>query len=330
MSRLSDATRRLLGRELVIKKATGEVIPADFADRLREPATGEAEALAALVKSDASDEEIDAVAGALRLLDSAGVDFDVAKDGGGIPPSSKPTTPEPIADDDIPPWFLVEIERERHKDPSLRNVSDEELMRRLIAANPEWADDGAPDARDSWDAWSRRMKLKKEKPRTPEERERIAKEARDFNEAVQRNLRKAERERAEREQRANETLDEKVRRLDAVTKSIEILDDKRALERIDEAAARLRKAYPSLSKPQAVAKAMENDPELYKSYARDHARKQGWLDDDPQTVKKAEDAYAILEEAAKPYRQADPSLTREQAIAKALENDSSLYTRTAP
>lgn len=105
--------------------------------------------------------------------------------------------------------------------------------------------------------------------------------------------------------------------------------DSRAERDIEAAAERLRKASGyTLGKAEAVAKALEQNPELYASYHRDLMRRQGVLDDRPSAIAKAEKAASRLEQAGERVRRAHPELTREQAVAKALEDDPSLYEAT--
>lgn len=171
------------------------------------------------------------------------------------------------------------------------------------------------------------LKLLEPETRTPEERRQLAEDAARANERIQKHYTRIEKERVEKERRANRTVEETLAEFDTVMKSIEILEDKRALERIDEAAARLRKSDPSLGKSQAVVKAMENDPSLYAAYTRHQGRQQGWLDDSPETIRKEQSAYGEIETAAAAIKKAHPEMTEAQATEAALRNDPTLYTR---
>jgi hypothetical protein len=98
-------------------------------------------------------------------------------------------------------------------------------------------------------------------------------------------------------------------------------NDRHAERDLDIAAAAIRRREPSLSKEQAVAKALENDPALYASMRRQHLQKAGYpIDEAPELDPRLERAAAAL-------RKADGSLSEEQAVAKALENDPTLYDR---
>jgi hypothetical protein len=87
----------------------------------------------------------------------------------------------------------------------------------------------------------------------------------------------------------------------------------------------LRRANPSLSNAQAVSKALKDEPDLYAGIRRHELRKAGLLADSPGAIEKQDASLAPLQAAASRIRAADPSLTREQAVAKALDDDPSLY-----
>ena len=106
-------------------------------------------------------------------------------------------------------------------------------------------------------------------------------------------------------------------------KSIEIENDSRALERLEKSAERIRKATPKFTKEQAFVRAVETNPDDALAYSRHQAR--GWGYDPAEYVRKAEDAAAVLDRAARPYMESDPRLTKEQAIVKALKTNPDLY-----
>lgn len=169
-----------------------------IANVLDVPAANELDILAAVEKA-GGDDEVRNVASAVARSWEA-LPSEIRKSLGRLllTKESKPQPGTPLDErGPIPPWFVVEIENERRKNPQLQNVDDDTIMRRLLVEHPEWIDDGHPLARDSWDAYA--AQVKKEKPRTPEEQERIAKEAREINERVKKNLDRAEFERKYRE-----------------------------------------------------------------------------------------------------------------------------------
>jgi len=94
---------------------------------------------------------------------------------------------------------------------------------------------------------------------------------------------------------------------------------RKAESAIDVAAAQVRKVHPELTKEQAIAKALENDPSLYTGYHREELQKSGYIDDS------LSEKTSRLEKAGQRLQKADPSLTKEQAVAKALSDDPSLY-----
>jgi hypothetical protein len=156
--------------------------------------------------------------------------------------------------------------------------------------------------------------------KSAEERERVADRARRTNERIQRCATRAELEKAEEDRcegmSAGERADEALR----ILKDVEVLSDRQADKLIDDAAKRIRKRDPSLTEAQAFVKALDEDPTLYEASRRHQLRAQGALTDEDTS-----DADAKLDAAAAELRKADPALTEPQAIAKALENDPSLY-----
>lgn len=159
--------------------------------------------------------------------------------------------------------------------------------------------------------------------KSAEERARIAEDARKFNADVQRRIRKAQEEKAKPRRSAAESLEE----VKKIVNNIQRIEDSHALERLEKSGEQIRKQNPKLTKEQAFLAAMQENPEDVAGYMRHHAR--GWGYDGAESVRKSEDAKAVLDRAARPFMDADPSLTREQAIVKALEADPSLYERTA-
>ena len=90
--------------------------------------------------------------------------------------------------------------------------------------------------------------------------------------------------------------------------------------------ASLRREHPNMTREQAVAKALDDDPSLYTSLRRVALRKQG-VDVDPIGY----EPPALdrgLEVAAAEIRKANPELTEAQSVAKALEDNPALYERS--
>lgn len=243
-------------RALIVDKGDdGEVIPADLADRLREPVEGEAQLLAEMAKTGASEDDLDALAGAIRLLDSAGANVSTT---------------------------IAKAETETPK----------------LTLN------------------------------SPEERRRLAEEARRTNERIQRFAKEARVKKAAEQAAPKRTAADALASVERIEKQIQIRDDSHSLERLEKSAENIRRADPSLSKSQAMVRAMHLAPEEYSAYARHQARQAGWLNDGPDEIRKADEIESVLDRAAQPYLDADSTLTKQQAVAKALHADKSLYERT--
>jgi len=117
-----------------------------------------------------------------------------------------------------------------------------------------------------------------------------------------------------------------LRDVERFAKETERYHDERAEQRIEAAAERVRKASGyRLSKAQAAAKALEDDPELYASYHRHQLRKSGALDDHPNGLEKADGMQTALDRAADAVLAREPNLTHAQAVTKALEENPRLY-----
>jgi hypothetical protein len=98
-----------------------------------------------------------------------------------------------------------------------------------------------------------------------------------------------------------------------------------ALDSVEQMATRLQDREPSLSDPEAVRKALETPEgrQTYRNYVRhDHVSSA----DARESVRKQQEALSRAESAAAEIRKAEPSLTREQAMMKALERDPGLYS----
>lgn len=91
------------------------------------------------------------------------------------------------------------------------------------------------------------------------------------------------------------------------------------------AAAALRSADPTLSEEQASARALEQDPSLYMPYDRYN---EGGPRPRPEALTRSVAVTPnsrALDRAAAALRAADPKLSPEQAVARALEQDPTLY-----
>lgn len=245
-------------RNLIVRKESGEVIAADLADRLREPVDGEAELVAALAKTGADEDELDALAGAVRLLDSVGADV-----------TTSTSTSTSIAKAETPKLTL----------------------------------------------------------NSPEERRRLAEEARRTNERIQRFAKEAQVKKAELAKPKRSAAESLVEVM-AIEKSIQVRDDAHAMERLEKSAGHIRRTNPNLSKADAMVKALNDSPEEYAAHVRHQSRQAGFLDDGPDTIRKAAAVESELDRAAQPFLKADPSLSRAQAVVKALHADPTLFERT--
>jgi hypothetical protein len=97
---------------------------------------------------------------------------------------------------------------------------------------------------------------------------------------------------------------------------------------LDAAAAVIRKSDPSLSEAQAITKAYEIEPHLYTRLREAQAEVASYnvVDKGAETRQLLrDDAHEKLERAAVAIRKAEPSLTREQAYVRALEQNTDLY-----
>jgi hypothetical protein len=119
---------------------------------------------------------------------------------------------------------------------------------------------------------------------------------------------------------------------DEVLKGIEIATDATAARRLDEAAIRIAKANPDLTKEKAYALAVEQNANDYEGYRRHTLRERGQLNDSPPTLRerreemrKAREGIGSLDDVARRLRESDPSLSEAQSIAKALDLHPELY-----
>jgi len=192
----------------------------------------------------------------------------------------KPAPTTAIKDDDIPPWFATEIERQREKHyPGLENTSDDEIMRALIGEHPEWGDDRGRARTDNPQSVEEILKKSRDSTRRLEgitrdlERSYDRKAGGMLEDAAAR-IRKQEPNlsAAQAYKRALENDPElyAAYRRDEMRKSGFLadsgldLENENAMEdKLDEVAARVLKDEPGLTRAQAIAKAMKDDPSLF-------------------------------------------------------------------
>lgn len=114
------------------------------------------------------------------------------------------------------------------------------------------------------------------------------------------------------------TISETIAELNAFTKRDRIANDGRALDDLERRAEQIRKNERELTKQQAFAKAIREDPELYERHRRHEIRKSG-VDVDVDLVPAQPLAHdAAIRARASEISKADESLTPQQAYARAL------------
>lgn len=118
-------------------------------------------------------------------------------------------------------------------------------------------------------------------------------------------------------------------RLAARVDEIAIRRGRIAERQLDERAAAIAK-NAGITHAQAVARVLDEHPELYERAraGQDALAKIAALAEQPQghaDMSRREAAESAIEKAADELRRANPSLTEQQAIAKALEADPELY-----
>jgi hypothetical protein len=286
--------QRFKFRDFISKADTEWEIDGYVAKILSEPAQDEDAVVARVRKAGATDEETLRAAMANRALAAIvaawdgnvpaevvkAIDGKLAKSTEAQRSVEKPAPTTAIKDDDIPPWFLTEIERQREKHyPGLENTSDDEIMRALIGEHPEWGDD--------------RGVVRPENPQSVDE---ILKKHRDSTRRLEGVTRDLERS---YDRKAGAMLDDAAKRIrkqepnltaaqaftkalqndpslydayrrDELRKSGYLQDSGRDIEaaqamedKLDEIAARVLKDEPGLTRAQAIAKAYADYPRLF-------------------------------------------------------------------
>jgi len=286
--------QRFKFRDFISKADTEWEIDGYVAKILSEPAPDEDAVIARVRKAGATDEETMRAAMANRALAAIvaawdgnppeeiikAIDGKLAKSTEAEPSVEKPAATTALKDGDIPPWFATEIERQREKHyPGLENTSDDEIMRALIGEHPEWGDD--------------RGRARTDNPQSVEE---IVKKTRDSTRRLESIT--ADNQRMD-DRKAGARLDDAAKRIrkqephlsaaQAFTKAVQsdpalydayqrdelrksgfLSDSGRDLQaahaiedKLDEAAARVLKDEPKLTRAQAIAKALKDDPTLY-------------------------------------------------------------------
>jgi hypothetical protein len=286
--------QRFKFRDFISKADTEWEIDGYVAKILSEPTPDEDAVVARVRKAGATDEETLRAAMANRALAAIvaawdgnvpvevvkAIDGKLSKSTETQRTAEKPAPTTALKDGDIPPWFATEIERQREKHyPGLENTSDDEIMRALIGEHPEWGDD--------------RGVVRPENPQSVDE---ILKKHRDSTrrlESVTRDLERSYDRKAGamledaakriRKQEPNLSVAQAYKkalendpdlydayRRDEMRKSGYLNDSGRDLEadyevedKLDEVAARVQKDEPHLSRAQAIAKAMKDDPSLF-------------------------------------------------------------------
>lgn len=97
-------------------------------------------------------------------------------------------------------------------------------------------------------------------------------------------------------------------------------------EALRKAADAVQTAQPTLTRPQAIEKALRTDASLYDAWCTGHAAGPAFDRGDDHKAHSTI-ATAALTNAANAIWRADPTLTRAQAIEKALMDDPKLYSR---
>lgn len=119
-------------------------------------------------------------------------------------------------------------------------------------------------------------------------------------------------------------------RLEMLKAELERGDDWSAERDLERDAEAIRKASGyTLSRAQSVVAAVERHPELHERARRQQLRRAGYIDDRPAAVAKTLGAENVLFAAADRIRSrpGNEGMSREQAVAKALELNPDLYHR---